>query len=175
MGKIKPRLPIKLIAGFIYSDERRVQDAQKHLRKRFGKIDFQSPILSFSHTNYYEAELDRVLRRKFISFAHLIPAQSLPAIKIFTNRLEQKFCARGKRTINIDPGYLDLAKLVLATTKDYKHRIYLDQGIFAEATLIFQNKTFQPWVWTYPDYKTKEYIDIFNKIREAYAFQIKNI
>ena len=77
------------------------------------------------------------------------------------------------RIINIDPGYLDLSKLILASTKDYKHRIYLTKGIYAEVTLFYQDKTFCPWEWTYPDYKTGEYIEIFNRIRQIYAEQIK--
>jgi len=77
--------------------------------------------------------------------------------------------------VNIDPGYLDQAKLVLASTKNYVHRVYLNDGIYAELTLFFQDKSFQPWQWTYPDYRTPEYIGIFNHIRELFADQVKSV
>ncbi|MBU3958775.1 MAG: DUF4416 family protein, partial [Candidatus Omnitrophica bacterium] len=98
---------------------------------------------------------------------------TLAKIKIITNQIEKKLSSAESRRINIDPGYLTLAKLILATTKDYRHRIYLRKGIYAEVTLSYQGKTFCPWEWTFADYKTVEYIDIFNRIRELYAQQIK--
>jgi len=114
------------------------------------------------------------LKKIFISFKKPILPQDLAKIKIGTNKIENRLSFDKKRTINIDPGYLELSKLVFATTKDFKHRIYLSHGIFAEVTLFYDNKTFKAWEWTYPDYKSQEYINIFNKIREIYARQIKN-
>jgi len=108
------------------------------------------------------------LSRKFISFKHLIDPERLVSIKLFTNKLEEKFLWPGssRRKINIDPGYLTLSKLILATTKDFSHRIYLGSGIYAEVTLRYlKNKGFQPWEWTYPDYRSKEYLEIFNQLR----------
>ncbi|MBU2221656.1 MAG: DUF4416 family protein, partial [Candidatus Omnitrophica bacterium] len=113
------------------------------------------------------------LKRKFISFKKLIPPDQLSAIKITTNKIEDRLSSKNLRRINIDPGYLDLAKLVLATTKDYNHRIYLSKGIFAEITLTYQGKSFRPWNWTYRDYQSQEYIAIFNQIREIYNLQIR--
>ena len=105
----------------------------------------------------------------------MIQIAQLSKIKVFTNRVENKLSLNSRRQINIDPGYLDMAKLVLASTKDYKHRIYLDRGIYAEITLFYRDKTFQPWEWTYPDYRTSDYIRIFNQIRQVYAQQTKKI
>jgi hypothetical protein len=87
---------------------------------------------------------------------------------VVTNALEAKLSKEGKRTVNIDPGYIDMAKLVLFSTKDYTHRLYLNKGIFAEVTLYYKDDTFNPWPWTYPDYKSSEYIAIFNHIRGLY-------
>ena len=109
------------------------------------------------------------LTRRFISFSKLIPIQDLYRIKLYTNRLEEKFSVAKHRQINIDPGYLDLAKLVLASTKDYAHRIFLRKGIFAEITLTYRQDSFSRNDWTYPDYCSKEYIEIFNQIRKLYA------
>lgn len=145
-----------------------------HLKRKFGRIDFESEILPFSHTDYYAEEFGRDLKRKFISFEKLIPPQSLAQIKIFTNRLEQRLTLNNRRQINIDPGYLNFPKLILASTKDFKHRVYLDKGVFAEITLFYQDKAFRAWEWTYPDYKSPAYLDIFNKIRETYVSQIQD-
>lgn len=164
---------VKLIIGFIFKEEIVFNKAKAILERKFGKIDFQSQILSFSHTDYYAEEFGQDLKRKFISFQKLITPQQLAGIKILTNKIENYLSREGKRRINIDPGYLDLSKLILATTKDYRHRIYLNKGIYAEVTLFYQGKSFQSWEWTYPDYRTPEYIAIFNQIRELYAQQTK--
>lgn len=174
MGAIKKHQPVKLVVGFIFKEEDVLNKAESFLEKRFGKIDFESQTFPFSHTDYYEKELGKDLKRGFISFKKLISPQDLPKIKITTNKIEKKLSNAQSRLINIDPGYLDLSKLILASTKDYKHRIYLSKGIYAEVTLFYQNKTFNSWEWTYPDYKTPEYLAIFNQIRDIYARQIKS-
>lgn len=129
--------------------------------------------MPFTYTAYYEKELGYNLKRIFLSFNKLIGLEKIYKIKIYTNRLEEVLSVQGRRQINIDPGYLDASKLVLLSTKDYSHRIYLRNGIYAEATLVFKNKTFGPWPWTYPDYKTDTYINIFNSIRQIYLKQRK--
>jgi hypothetical protein len=173
MGEIKKHPPVKLIIGFIFQREDILNKSKRTLEKYFGKIDYESDTLAFTHTDYYRKEFGKNLKRRFVSFNKLAPPEDLPKIKIITNKIEKKLSTIAGRTINIDPGYLDLAKLVLASTKDYKHRIYLNRGILAEITLFFQDKTFQSWGWTYPDYRTAEYIAIFNKIRGIYIQQIK--
>ncbi len=174
MGKITPNKPVKLIIGFIFKESRALDKAKAILEARFGKIDFASAILPFSLTDYYQAEFGSDLKRVFISFKQLIWPGDLAAIKISTNKIEERISVGHRRLVNIDPGYLDLAKLVLASTKDYAHRVYLDKGIYAEITLFYQGKGFCAWVWTYPDYRTNDYRNIFNQIREIYAGQIKN-
>jgi len=174
VGKIRKQNPVKLVIGFIFSQKATSEKAKAILQRRLGRIDFESDLLEFNHTDYYEKEFGKNLKRKFIAFQKLIPPQDLAKIKIMTNRVEEKLARWGSRRINIDPGYLDLSKLVLASTKDYKHRIYQDKGIYAEVTLYYQNRSFNSWEWTYPDYKTAEYIAIFNRLREIYAQQIKD-
>lgn len=163
-----------MIAGFIFKDESILAETEKRLIKKFGKFDFESRILEFTYTDYYEKEFGKNLKRKFISFDDLIAPDKLASIKTLTNRIESKLSAGNNRRINIDPGYIELSKLVIATTKDYSHRIYLTQGIYAEITLSYRNKSFQYRDWTYPDYKSPEYIAIFNHLREIYARQIRN-
>ncbi|MDI6704073.1 MAG: DUF4416 family protein [bacterium] len=173
MGEIKIPKRVKLIIGMISGDEELFWEAKERLSKRFGEVDFESTILPFSHTSYYEKEMGKDLKRCFLSLKDLIDRESLPDIKIFTNQLEDHFSVDGKRRINLDPGYVSLDKLILASTKDYRHRIYLKNGVYAEVTLFWRKKEgFKTWEWTYPDYRTKEYIEIFNRIREIYAKQV---
>lgn len=173
MGQISLSRPSKLIIGFIYRDILIKNEAVSLLKKRFDTIDFQSSELDFNYTNYYFPELGAPLKRAFISFAQLKPEDKLAEIKLHTNKLEKRFLLKGKRRINIDPGFLSLGKLILATTKDQCHRVYLDKGVFAEVTLFYKQKTFNPWPWTYPDYQSQEYLKIFNSIRAIYQKQIK--
>lgn len=169
MGKIRKYNPVKLVIGFIYKDEAVFIKARDRLKKAFGSLDFESGPIEFTCTKHYEEEMGSNLKKRFISFKRLMAIGNLYRIKLYTNRLEEKFLSSGRRLINIDPGYLDLAKLVLATTKDYAHRIYLRKGIFAEITLSFRGNSFSPNDWAYPDYRTQEYIGIFNQIRSLYA------
>ena len=175
MGKILPNKPVKLIIGLIFKDEEILSKVLTILCRYFGKTDFASPSIPFNSTDYYTAELGTSLFRKFVSFNKLIPTDSLVKIKILTNKIENKFSTQSKRKINIDPGYINLAKLVLASTKDFAHRIYLGHGIYAEITLSYKKKSFEPNDLTYPDYRLPNYIQMFNQIRDIYACQIKEI
>jgi hypothetical protein len=173
MGSIRKPHPVKLIVGFIYKDRSILAKAEQILKKNFGPVDLQSKILAFTHTDYYEKELGSGLKRKFISFKSLILPQKLAGIKVFTNSIEKKFSRDSRRLINIDPGYIDLPKLVLASAKDFSHRIYIGRGIHAEVTLSYQGKAFRWYEWTFPDYRTPQYIEIFTKIREIYFKQVR--
>ena len=160
---------VKLVAGMLSSVEELFSEAEEMLSRHFGKTDFASNIIPFRYTSYYENEMGKNLLRKFISFEKLIDAGSLAEIKILTGSIEKKLSNdSGSRRVNIDPGYLTAAKLVLATTKNYGHRIYIGNGVYAEVTLHFKDGSFKPWDWTYPDYRMDEYIEIFNKIRKIY-------
>jgi len=175
MGKINPHLKVKLIISLIFSQEQILKKTQGLLIRKFGPIDCQSRVMPFTHTDYYRQEFGEGLKKKILSFKKLIAAQELARIKNISNRIEQKSKNGSNRCINIDPGYLSHSKLVLATTKDFAHRIYLNNGIYAEVTLVYTAKTFRGWDWTYPDYRTPEYINIFNEIREIYRNQITKI
>jgi len=174
VGKVKKIKPVKLVIGVFSNDFELIEAIKGNFQKKFGQVDYESSFLPFSKTNYYQKEMGDNLKRKIFAFKRLIFPDLLPRIKKFTNYLEEKFAQDdGKRRINIDPGYLTLAKFILATTKDYSHRLYLQQGIYAEGTLHYKDGSFKPWEWTYPDYCQKEYIEIFNQIRNIYIGQIK--
>lgn len=171
MGQIIKTPPVKLIVGLIFKEESRLSKAESALIRSFGRIDFQSSIMDFNYTDYYEKEFGKGLKRKIISFSKLVDPARITNIKIKTNKIEERLSNSKRRTVNIDPGYLDLSKLVLATTKDFAHRIYLNNGIYAEITLSYRGNTFRPCEWTYPDYRTAEYIKIFNQIRGNFRNQ----
>ena len=115
------------------------------------------------------------LEKFFIIFTNLEPPDSLAEKKVQSNKIEEKYVTRGKRTINIDPGYISEAKVVLATTKNYVHRIYLASGIYGDVHLQFIDKTFRKQPWTYPDYQQDEIINLFNDVRKKYFKQLVNV
>lgn len=175
VGQIKPPSFVKLIFGVITANTNLLKAVYLKLEKRFGEIDFASELVPFDYTVYYEQEMGSELQRQFISFNRLASPGELAAAKYFSNSVERDFAENqtARRLVNLDPGYISAAKLVLASTKDHAHRIHLEGGIYAENTLKFRNKTFQPWEWTYPDYRTPVYIEIFNHIRQIYLQQLK--
>lgn len=178
MGIVTTPQPVKAVIGVLTAEPRFLSTVYAELIQRLGRIDFTSELLPFTTTNYYEAEMGTDIHRQFISFERLIDAGTLAEMKLFTNTVEQSFTIKkpegDARRVNLDAGYLTLAKLVLASTKNHAHRIYLCDGIYAEITLRFYRKTFQPLEWSYPDYRLPTYITIFNKIREIYRNQLEN-
>ncbi len=154
---------------------------KEELIKRFGEVDIESNVQPFDFTDYYEKEFGKNLVQKLFSFYALIRQDELREIKIITNSIENNFnkvniknnITHPKRKINIDPGYITLNKYILASTKNGPSRIYLNQGIYAEITLKFINKSFVPCEFTYPNYKTSEYIIFLNSIRQKYKLQLR--
>ncbi|MCX5693413.1 MAG: DUF4416 family protein [Candidatus Omnitrophica bacterium] len=168
MSKAKKPKAVKLIIGMLAKSQKLFDKAEEFFIKDFGPIDYKSRVISFDYTDYYEKELGSPLKRNFISFKKLISPEKIAKIKLLTNSIEEKLSANKKRRINIDPGYVSDSKLILATTKDYFHRIYLNHGIYAEVTLKWRKGGFKPFEWTYPDYRSKEYISILNTIRNMH-------
>lgn len=169
MGKIRRPGKVKLVAALLSSDAGLFDKAKEMMERALkNRVDFESAVLDFSHTDYYEDEMGPALKRKFFAFEKALPLKGIEKTKLLSNRIEDRLAKKGRRAVNIDPGYLDLSKLVLFSTKDYSHRIHAGNGIFAEVTLYFKGGTFTPWPWTYPDYKTGEYLSIFNAIRQNY-------
>ena len=175
MSKLKKPKPAKLIMSIIFKEKEILNAVMQELSSIFGQIDFASEILPFNFTDYYCKEMGKPLKRQFISFLKLISPETLPEIKHETNRVELKYSKDEKRQANIDPGYITAERLVLATGKNFTHRIYLRDGVYADLTLIYQNKDFRPLSWTYPDYASPGIREIFKQIREKYLSQLKQI
>lgn len=172
MGKIKPYPPVKLIAAIATSNIDLWPACKEKLELLCSDIDMAMDWYNFLHTDYYLTEMGKNLKKRMISFRELILAEQLPDIKLATNQLEQEFAKGGKRGLNIDPGYICTPKLVLATTKDFSHRIYLKEGIFGDIHLKYQKGSFRPQEWTYPDYQEPDVIHFFNQVREVYLEQM---
>ena len=147
-------LPVKFISGFIYSKENTYLETKAILEKKFGKIDFESQPIDFTFTDYYNQEMGQPLTRRFLSFEKLQKCEKFVDIKLFCLKVEKKFAPGDRRIINIDPGYINEAKLVLTTTKDFSHRIYLGKGVYGEVTLRFEKGAFCELPTTFPDYRT---------------------
>ncbi len=174
MGKGKEPEPAKLFMSLITSEESTLRKGVDDLAEIFGEVDFISDVLPFNFTDYYAREMGNDLFRRFVTFTSLISRALLPEIKQRTNHLEEKYSTpKGYRKINIDPGYLCLEHVILATTKGYTHRPYLREGIYADLTLIYRNKSYQPLEWTYPDYRQTDVIELFNQFRKTYLEDLK--
>jgi hypothetical protein len=168
MGNIKIHETVKLIVGITYKNEEILETALEKLSKIYGKTDNSLKPYSFNHTEYYKNEMGENLKKLFISFENLINPEMLPEIKIQTNKIEEELSEDNKRRINIDPGYITQAKLVLATTKDYSHRIHLAKGIYGDVHLNIYKGKFKPNPWTYLDYKEEFVLQFFEEVRKIY-------
>jgi len=178
MGSIRQFNPVKLFIGVLVSHAKVLPEVEERLIAAYGPIDHKSPVIPFDFTDYYEAEMGDIIDRAFFSFERLIEADQLPEIKRQTNQLETDMApmmAGMKRPVNLDPGYIELAKVLLASTKNFYHRIYLGGGIFAEVTMHFKNNTYQFFPWTYPDYQSKDYQEFFIRVRQLYRSQLRTM
>lgn len=176
MGTPRPLGPVKLFVGVLVSEETRLPPTEAALVEAFGPVDHRSRRLPFDATRYYAREMGNAIQRVLLSFEHLIAADSLASIKLRTCGIEQvlRNGASVPRPVNLDPGYLEQAKVVVASTKNFYHRMYLSDGVFAEVTLRFRNNTYECFPWTYPDYASAEYREFFLRTREIYRMQLRN-
>ena len=178
MAEAKPFSLVKLICGIIFSDRKARALAEEKLKQLYGPIDLISPTFAFDITDYYEKQMGKSLKREFLSFERLISSESLSQIKLHTNQLEEEIrvaLKAGKRVVNLDPGYLTSSALIMATTKNFAHRIPLQKGIYAHLELLFTRKEARPLDWTYPDYKKEGYQKFFMDVRRIYLSQLVDI
>jgi hypothetical protein len=172
MGEVREPQPVKFFVGILTAMTPALTELRGSLEEQFGSVDYESKLLEFAYTDYYEPEMGAGLKRKFWGFSRLAVPDVLVDLKLFTNRLEQTLAVNGKRKVNIDPGYLSAARVVLASTKDFAHRLYLGRGIYGEVTLVYQKKDFRALPWTYPDYRSEAYLQYFRELRKVYMAQL---
>lgn len=179
MGAIRKPVPSMLVVAAFSRHVEALSWAVEKLTADFGPVCLASDDFSFHHTAYYESEMGTGLRKRFLAFERLVAPDSLPDLKLRTNELESELAATRRfteaRPLNLDPGLLQLGKFLLASTKDQAHRIYLRDGIFAEITLRFQERAFQPWPWTFADYREPALHQFLTQAREAYRQRLATI
>lgn len=175
MSQPKYPEPVKLISSIFSNNKNFLNTSIEELSDQLGIIDYISEFMSFDYTDYYEKEMGASLVRRFISFENLVRPEKLPDVKHITDKIEKGLSREGKRQVNIDPGYLSQAHLILATGKGYTHRPYLRDGIYADLTLIYRDNTFQSLDWTYPDYSGKEITGMLSTIRKKYIIQLRQL
>jgi hypothetical protein len=177
MAQSRPHVPVLLVTAVFsrYTDV--LTAAHARLETLFGPVQLTSPPFIFDQTTYYEASMGPDLRKQFLVFRDLVAPERLPDIKLQTNALERAFADAGAypeaRPVNLDPGLLVLGKFLLATTKDQAHRVYLRDGIFAEVTLRYHAGAFEPWPWTYADYRQTCVHDFLQSAREYYRQRLR--
>ena len=175
MSQPHPPQPAKLVIGVFTNDKNLLPPVLESLTKQFGDIDLISPWIAFDFTRYYEREMGPDLVRRMMAFKLLIDQADLSSIKLMTNAIETECSVDTRRNINIDPGYMLRERFVLATGKNFTHRIYIGNGIFADLTLLFQKGAFQSLPWTYPDYKDPQMQSFLYQVRNKYIKDITEL
>jgi hypothetical protein len=167
--------PVKLVISLFMREKGLLHPVAEYLTDNFGPVDLIGPWLSFDFTDYYRSEMGRPLFRRMLAFRNLIEQEQLAEIKVASNRLEQQYSSNNCRAVNIDPGYLMHERFVLASAKNFAHRIYIGKRIYADLTLIYTQGAFQTLPWTYPDYAEKEMLGFLERVRNKYLFDMKNL
>ncbi len=170
MGVPTPPSPcLLLVAAFSRRDEA-LDWARRQAERQWGPAVLESPRFAFAETEYYRRSMGENLKKVFWAFAPGFDPADLPEVKLTTNAWEVEFARQSdepeERPLNLDPGYLNLGKLILASTKDFTHRIYLNRGIFAEVTLYYQRGGWEDHRWTFPDYRREDYQAFFSECRQ---------
>lgn len=175
MSLPSPPLPVKPLVSLILAQPDLETLVFRELAGFLGPPDLVSAWLPFDETQYYHLEMGPDLQRRLAVFLHLADPAALVCWKTFTNALERRLSLGGRRLVNLDPGYLARERLVLATGKNYTHRLYLGQGLYGEVTLIYQKGAWQPLPWTYPDYASDRLRDFFDQARKKYLWQLRQL
>jgi hypothetical protein len=162
----------KLFIGVIFNSEEILHAVETVLLKKFGEIDFRTKNIPFLHTKYY-SDMGPSQFKVLLSFKKLIKREQIVEIKLVTNKIEKRFSENKIRKANIDPGYLTLSNVYLATCKEFFHRVYLRKGVYLENEYRYVAKRYQPWEWTYPDYQKPDYLFFFHEVRRLYHNQIQ--
>jgi hypothetical protein len=169
----KKIVKVKLFSGIMFSDNETLNRVIEILKNKYGEIDFVSEEYPFDFTDYYKEEMGISLKKKIISFKKLIGREKLVKIKLDTNEIEDQLSKENKRAVNLDPGYLTLHNVILASAKELPHKIYLAKGIFGDVQLEYRNKHFIETPRAFPDYRTEKIKQILEKVRNIYKTQLR--
>ena len=164
---------VKFFCGLIFSRERAAKEALELLGGFLPGVDGRSAVIPFTATDYYHEEMGDPLYRQFVSFRELQAPERLPEIKLLTNELEERLAEAGKRTVNLDPGYLSDANVIIATAKNHYHRVPLSSGIYAHIEYVLKDGRINFLPWTYPDFQSEPYLDFFRRLHERFKLDKK--
>jgi len=174
MARARPFAPVKYFCGILAAAGADPEAAEERLEARLGPVDARCGPIPFTHTDYYRLEMGADLSRHFVAFETLRDPAELASLKLFTNDLEAELAgASGSRALNIDPGYLNDARLVLASAKDFAHRLPLGGGVYAQLEYLFRRGGVRFLDWTFPEYRSEEVTRFFLALRERYHRQLK--
>lgn len=173
MGSPRPFSRVKLFCGLIMADPAAASHAVKRMADAWSPVDLESPHFPFDRTDYYRAEMGGGLVRRFVAFRELVDPGVLPDIKLLCLDLEAELSLDGRRRVNLDPGYISTARVVIATTKDHCHRIPLRNGIYAHLEYVVAHGGLRTLDWTYPDFQTPEITGFFNDLRHHLRRQLR--
>jgi len=178
MWELKPPQPVKPLIGILAANEQCLATVRDMLPVALGPIDLTSDIWPFNQTNYYCDQMGTQILRQFVTLEQLVDPGALAGIKHQTNRIEQTLAGTldvpFRRPINLDPGIIEPSKLILASTKNFSHRIYIGKKMYAEVTLVFDKGAWRPLPYTYPDYRQPSYEAFFSQVRETLLRQLKS-
>jgi hypothetical protein len=177
MADAIPFIPVKLVCGVMACEDEIFERAMEHLIQLFGPVDQKSPGFAFDFSDYYEKQMGGRVRRMFLSFAGLVTPEILSTAKLQTNTLEEEMrleTGEDLRVVNLDPGILSASALVMATAKDFAHRVPLKDGIYAHLEFLFSRDSIRTLEWTYPDFRTGDYDPFFLDVRRIYLQQLKS-
>lgn len=169
----RPYPPVNHFVAVTFSDEDAFSEAMAAVTECYGDLDLRSPMFPFDHTSYYHQEMGDGLRKQFLGFAELRPAEELVPLKLLAMDIEHLLAIEGRRRVNIDPGYLELAKVVVASHKNYDHRVHLGHGVFGDVQLRYRGGRFVTNDWTYPDYASEVGLRFMSQLRDHYFNLIK--
>jgi hypothetical protein len=178
MAEPRSHVPVLLVVAAFARQTDALRWGRERLEQTYGPVALAGEPFAFTHTAYYEPTMGPGLTKQLLAFRDLVAPDCLPDVKQHTNALEAELAGSGRfaeaRPLNLDPGVLTLGKFLLATTKDQAHRIYLRDSIFAEVTLRFEAGAFEPWPWTYADYREPAVRAFLRDARELYREQLRS-
>jgi hypothetical protein len=163
-----PPKPVQPIVGVLAASPELLSAAGAVLAAEVAPIALASEPAAWAQSDYYVGEMGASIWRQYLALDVRMAAEELADLKRLTNRLEDRWRGARGRAVNLDPGYLDLLRVVLASTKDAAHRVAIGAGLYAEATLHFAQGSFHPWPYTYPDYAGVDARDFFTRVRARF-------
>ena len=164
--------PAKLVVSIFMKEKVLFDKIFDRLEQVGGPVDIISPWLDFDFTDYYYKEMGSPLFRRLVAFKPLIEQDALAGIKLGTNEIENNHLDGDRRQVNIDPGYLLASRFILATGKEYSHRIYIGKKIYADLTLMYTKQGFKTLDWTYPDYASESIFKFLGNVRDKYLVDL---